>query len=103
MTRNITTDDVSHPMSNAKIVSMAPELSLSAIGTEIPVIEMPPGMPYPKLIEIANIMTLIGQMIMHRPIPRDRIKQLGDTTNKIPNIYNRGLSALGFCQNALKR
>ena len=90
-------------MQNAKIVSMAPELSLSAIGTEIPVIEMPPGMPYPRLIESANIMTLIGQMVMHRPVPRDRIRQLGDHTNTIPNIYARGLAALGFCQNALKR
>ena len=102
-TKNKTTDDVSRPMFNAKIVSMAPELSLSAIGTEIPVIEMPPGMPYPKLIETANIMTLIGQMAMHRPIPRERIKQLGDNTSKIPSIYNRGLSALGFCQSIMNR
>ena len=64
-------------MHNAKIVSMAPELSLSAIGTENPVIDMPPGMPYLKLIETANIMTLNWQMVVHRPIPRDHIKQLG--------------------------
>ena len=102
-TKNITTDGVSHPLYNAKTVSMTPELSLSAIGTEIPVIEMPPGMPYPKLIETANIMTLIGQMAMHRPIPRERIKQLGDNTSKIPSIYNRGLSALGFCQSIMNR
>ena len=90
-------------MSHAKIVSMAPELSLSAIGTKIPVIEMPMGMPYPKLVEIAKIVTLIGQMVMRRPIPRERIRQLGDKADKIPHIYNRGLSALGLCQRILNR
>ena len=61
------TERVNHPLSGAKIVSLAPELSLNVIGTKIPVIEMPPDMPYPTLTETAYILALIAQQVMHRP------------------------------------
>ena len=66
-TRNITSEVVPYPTSGAKIVCLAPELSLSVIGTEIPVIEMPDGIPYPTLEELAYLLNLIGSMVMHRP------------------------------------
>ena len=48
-TVNICTDSVPFPTSGAKIVSMAPELSLAVIGSVIPVIEVPGGLGMPNI------------------------------------------------------
>ena len=98
-TRNICTENVAYPLSRAKVVSLAPELSLATIGSMIPVIEMPVGMPYPTLREMPYILTLIGHMVMHKFPPTHAIADLGDTTKAIPNIYKKGTSALQYCSN----
>ena len=49
---------------NAKIVSMAPELSLATIGGWIPVIEVPKDVPMPDIATVAYIMTSIAQMVI---------------------------------------
>ena len=91
------TEYVAHPLNGARIVSLAPELSLDVIGTRIPVIEMPPDMPYPTLTETAYILALIAQQVMHRPPPKPTIERLGDHTRAIPNLYKNGQEALQFC------
>ena len=100
-TRNIMTENVDHPLSGAKIVSMAPELSLATIGTRIPVIEIPANMPSPTLREMAFILTLIGQMVINRPVPVHTIVGLGDETKRIPNTYKKGREALQYCESHL--
>ena len=101
-TRNIMTENVNHPLAGAKIVSLAPELSLATIGTRIPVIEMPTDMPYPTLKDMAFILTLIGQMVINRPVPVHTIVGLGDDTKAIPNTYKKGKEALQYCEHRLE-
>ena len=96
-TKNIITDNVNYPTNNAKIVSLAPELSLATIGSTIPVIEMPEGLPYPTLHEMAYVLTQIGHMVMDISVPKHTIQGLGDVTKTIPNIYAKGHQALTFC------
>ena len=96
-TVNICTDNVPYPTSNATIVSMAPELSLATIGTEIPVIEVPDDLECPTLQETAFILTVIGQMVTEQPPPRHTIADLGDTTRTNPHIYDKGHAALRYC------
>ena len=83
----------------AKIVSLAPELSLATIGYIIPVIEMPQDMPYPTLNDMAYVLTAIGHMVMHREVPRTTIVGLGDQTKTVPNIYTKGREAMAYCSN----
>ena len=97
MTKNICTEDVPYPTSGAKIVSLAPELSLATIGSTIPVIEVPNGLPYPHLHDIAFILTLIGHMVIECTVPKHTIDGLGDVTKSIPNIYTKGRRALEYC------
>ena len=52
-TENIIHGDVECQTNQAKIVSLAPELSLATIGSVIPVIEMPEGLECPDLKEMA--------------------------------------------------
>ena len=68
---------------------MAPELSLSTNGTRIPMVEVP-ECPYPTVRDMASMLTMVGQMIMGRPVPTHTIKALGDETSKTPNIYKKG-------------
>ena len=89
-------EDVAYPTSNAKIVCLAPELSLSVIGTEIPVIEMPEGMSYPTLEELAFILTTIGSMVMRLPLPTNTINDGGQKSKDIWRAYSRGHKALDF-------
>ena len=97
-TRNIITEWVAHQAPQAKIVSLAPELSLATVGGVIPVIKMPDNLPYPTIKEMAFILTLVGQMVMSHDVPRHTIEGLGDETKKIPNIYYKGHKALEYCQ-----
>ena len=78
-------------------MSLAPELSLATIGSTIPVIEMPKGLPCPALHEMAYVLTQIGHMVMDRPVPKHTIEGLGDETKTIPNIYAKGREALIYC------
>ena len=96
-TRNTCTEEVPYPTSGAKIVSLAPELSLATIGRTIPVIEVPNGLPFPHLHDIAFILTLIGHMVAECPVPKHTFEGLGDVTKAIPNIYARGHQALDYC------
>ena len=96
-TRNICTEDIPYPTSNAKIVSLPPELSLATIGSTIPVIEVPDGLPYPSLHDMAYALTQIGHMIMECTMPKHTIEGLGDVTKSIPNTYTRGRLALAYC------
>ena len=101
-TVNICTYYVQYPTSGATIVSLAPELSLATIGTEIPIIEVPNDFVCPTLQEMAFILTVIGQMVTEQPPPRHAIADLGDTTNAIPNLYNKGHSALQYCMSKVR-
>ena len=101
-TQNICREGVPYPTYNAKIVSLAPELSLSTIGETIPVIEVPRDLPCPSLKELAFLLTQIGHMIMHQAVPTHAIADLGDTTRTIPNIYKKGQAALNCCTDALR-
>ena len=96
-TVNICTDYVQYPTTGATIVSMAPELSLATIGTEIPIIEVPDDVECPTLQEMAFILTVIGQMATEQPPPKHTIADLGDTTRTIPNVYYKGHAALRYC------
>ena len=96
-TVNICTDSVPYPTSGAKIVSMAPELSLAVIGSVLPVIEVPGDLACPTLQEMAGILTLIGHMVAEQTPPTHTIADLGDTTKAIPNIYAKGTKALEYC------
>ena len=95
-TRNINAYDVPH-WTSSRIVSLAPELSLATIGSTIPVIEMPPNLPYPELKEVAVILTMIGHMVATKNPPTTTITTLGDKTKKIPNAHKRGTDALQYC------
>ena len=95
-TKNIVTENVDYPTTGAKIVCLAPELSLSVIGTEIPVIEMPVGIPYPTLEELAFIVTTIGSMVMHRPLPAHTIDDVGKNAEEIERAYTKGRKSLDF-------
>ena len=85
------------PNEQCKNVSLAPELSLATIGSTIPVIEMPEGLPCPTLHEMACVLTQIGHMVMDRALPTHTIEGLGDETNTIPHIYAKGREALIYC------
>ena len=89
--------------SGAKIVSMAPELSLATIGSTIPVIEVPVDVPMPEVKEVAHIMTLIGQMVVHREAPTQTIVGLGDETRAVPNTYRTGKEALAYCSQRVRQ
>ena len=102
-TRNIVTEDVEYQTHNARIVSMAPELSLATIGETIPIIEVPADLPYPTVKEMAFVLTQIGHMVMHREVPKHTIETMGDKTNAIPNIYAKGKRALTFCSEILRQ
>ena len=97
-TRNIITEWVPHQAPQAKIVSLAPELSLATVGGIIPVIKMPDNLPYPTIKEMAFILTLVGQMVMNHDVPRHTIEGLGDVTKAIPNVYAKGHKALNYCK-----
>ena len=99
-TKNIRTDSVPYQTSSM-IVSLAPELSLATIGGSIPVIGMPPNLPYTDLKEVAYVLTLIGHMVAQKAPPTTTIATLGDTTKKIPNVYKRGTDALQYCMSRL--
>ena len=96
-TKHIITDYAHYSTNNAKIVSLAPELSLAAIGDTIPVIEVAKDLPYPTLHEMAYILTMIGHMVMNCSVPKHTIEALGDVTNTIPNMYAKGREALAYC------
>ena len=95
-TRNINTENLPH-WTPHKLMSLALELSLATIGSTIPVIEMPPNLPYPELKEVAVILTMIGHMVAAKTPPTTTITTLGDKTKKIPNAYKRGADALQYC------
>ena len=78
-------------------MSLAPELSLTTIGCTIPVIEVPDGLPYPPLHDMAYVLTQIGHMVMDCTVPKHTIEGLGDVTKSIPNIYTKGRLALTYC------
>ena len=92
-TRHIMTDNVDHPLSGAKIVSLAPDVSLGTIGSTIPVIDMPEDMAYPTLRDMAYVLTQIGHMVMGRKVPTHSIEGLGDETHTISNLYAKGRAA----------
>ena len=103
-TKNITTSGETEITTyGAKIVSMAPELSLSTIGGTIPVIEVPENIPMPDIHEVAHLMTLIGHMVAHRDVPTETLAELGDATRTVPNVYKRGKEALAYCANLLQQ
>ena len=103
-TKNITTwGETEITTYGAKIVSMAPELSLSSIGGTIPVIEIPEGIPMPETKEVAALMTLIGHMVVHREVPRETLAGLGDATRSMPNTYRNGKEALAYCAQRLQQ
>ena len=82
---------------------MAPELSLSTIGGTIPVIEVPDGIPMLETKEVASLMTLIGQMVVHREPPKQTLEGLGDATRSVSNTYRKGKEALAYCANLLQQ
>ena len=103
-TKNITVwGETEKTTYGAKIVSMAPELSLSTIGGTIPVIEIPDGIPMPETKEVAALMTLIGHMVVHREVPKQTLAGLGDATRSVPNTYRKGKEALAYCANLLQQ
>ena len=87
---------------NAKIVSMAPELSLATIGGEILVIEVPKDVPMPDIATVAYIMTSIAQMVIHREAPKETLVGLGEKTKTFPNIYKTGKEALAYCASRIR-
>ena len=89
-------EPVDYQTTGAKIVCLAPELSLSVIGTEIPVIEVPEGIDYPSLEDLAYILTMIATMVMHRPFPAHTIDDGGDKAKQIENAYAKGRKALDY-------
>ena len=101
--KNITTGETDYVTNNANIVSLAPELSLATIGSTIPVIEVPEGMPCPTLQEMAYVLTQIGHMVIHREVPKHTIEGLGDDTRTIPNIYLKGKEALTYCARKVRQ
>ena len=104
-TKNITKHGETETLtSNASIFSMAPELSLSVIGSEIGVVEVPREVPLPDIRDVTYLLTLIGQMVAQRePPPKRTLEGLGDPTNTVPNIYKKGRAALAFCQQELQK
>ena len=103
-TKNITVwGETTTTTSGAKIVSMAPELSLSTIGSTIPVIEVPRDLPLPEVSEVTALLTLIGHMVVDREVPQETLAGLGDTTKSMPTVYRKGKEALAFCANLLQQ
>ena len=103
-TKNITTwGETEITTYGAKIVSMAPELSLSTIGSTIPVIEVPRDIPLPEVKEMAALLTLIGHMVVNREVPQETLAGLGDATRSMPNVYRKGKAALAYCANLLQQ
>ena len=103
-TKNITTwGETEITTYGAKIVSMAPELSLSTIGGTIPVIEVPEDIPMPETKEVAQLMTLIGHMVVHCEVPKQTLEGLGDATRSMPNTYRKGKEALAYCAHLLQQ
>ena len=97
-TRNIKTDDIPCISGwEVRIVSLAPELSLSTMGSKIPVIEVP-EMHYPTLKETAQFLAMVGQMVADHPAPTHTIRTLGGVTKTIPNTYWKGWQALDYCR-----
>ena len=81
----------------------APELSLATIGSTIPVIEVPVGVPMPDIKEVAHLMALIGHMVVHREAPKEALAGLGDATRSVPNVYRRGKEALAYCSQRVRQ
>ena len=96
-------ENVEYQTHGARIVSMAPELSLATIGETIPIIEVPADLPYPTVKEMAFVLTQIGHMVMHREVPKHTIETMGDTTKAIPNVYAKGKRALTLCSEILRQ
>ena len=102
-TRNIMAENVECPLSQARIVSMAPELSLATIGDTIPVVELPEGAELPTLTQMAFILTQIGNMVCHWYPPPHSIQGNHEYTRDIPNIYTRVMEAMNYCLGDLMR
>lgn len=58
-------------------------------------------MPFPTIKDVAYIMTLIGHMVMYRPVPKHTIECLEDKTKTVPKVYGMGYWALQYCKEQL--
>ena len=75
-------------------MSLAPELSLHTIGSEIPVVQLPQDLPCLSLKELAYLLSVAGNMVAH-------CSPAMDSPGETVRAYDKWKKALEFCNQTL--